>query len=77
MKPKYKKELKALKEEVQCDPHCASFGSNHFKNLSYNDGKAVYVNEPGLYALIMKSKASFAEAFQDLVYEVKKLKYRI
>ena len=30
----------------------------------------MYVNEPGLYALIMKSNAVFAEAFQDLVYEV-------
>ena len=36
---------------------------------SYNDGKAVYINEPGLYALIMKSKTAFAETFQDFVYE--------
>jgi prophage antirepressor-like protein len=70
VKQKHKKELKALKEEVQLISNCTSFGSNHLENLSYNDGKAVYVNEPGLYSLIMKSKAQFAEAFQDLVYEV-------
>ena len=46
------------------------FGSEHFKNLTFNAGKAVYVNEPGLYSLIMKSKAPFAEAFQDFVYEI-------
>ncbi len=70
MKSKYKKDLKTLSEEVDIKSMSTSFGTNHFKNLSYNDGKAVYVNEPGLYALIMKSKAPFAEAFQDLVYEV-------
>jgi hypothetical protein len=36
---------------------------------SYNEGKAIYINEPGLYALIMKSKTSFAETFQKFVYE--------
>jgi hypothetical protein len=29
----------------------------------------VYVSEPGLYSLIMKSRTSFAETFQDFVYE--------
>ena len=37
--------------------------------LSYNEGKAVYINEPGLYALIMKSKTQFAKTFQKFVYE--------
>ncbi len=46
---------------------------------TYHEGKAVYINEPGLYALIMKSshevagpygaRTSFAETFQDFVYE--------
>ena len=44
-----------------------NIGSNEPK--SYNENKAVYVNEPGLYSLIMHSKASFAEEFQDMVYE--------
>ncbi|MGL5962360.1 MAG: BRO family protein [Cetobacterium sp.] len=70
VKLKHKKELKKLSEELVCTAHTNSFGSEHLKNLSYHSGKAVYVNEPGLYSLIMKSKASFAEAFQDLVYEV-------
>ena len=39
------------------------------KNISYNDGKAIYISEPGLYSLIMKSKVKFAETFQDFVYE--------
>jgi len=36
---------------------------------SYHAGKAVYINEPGLYALIMKSKTQFAKTFQKFVYE--------
>ncbi|MGL5961589.1 MAG: BRO family protein [Cetobacterium sp.] len=28
------------------------------------------INEPGLYSLITHSKTSFAEAFQELVYEI-------
>jgi prophage antirepressor-like protein len=70
VKPKHKKELKLLNEELQLISNCNLFGSNHLKNLSYHSGKAVYVNEPGLYSLIMKSKAQFAEAFQYLVYEI-------
>jgi prophage antirepressor-like protein len=70
VKLKHKKELKKLSEELVCTGHTNHFGQDHLKNLSYHSGKAIYVNEPGLYALIMKSKASFAEAFQDLVYEV-------
>lgn len=37
--------------------------------ISYNEGKSVYINEPGLYSLIMHSNAAFAEIFQDVVYE--------
>jgi prophage antirepressor-like protein len=70
VKPKHKKDLKTLSEEVICDSQMTFFGRKYFQNLSYNDGKAVYINEPGLYSLIMHSKTSFAEAFQDFVYEV-------
>lgn len=70
VKPKYKKDLKTLAEELHGKIPCNLFGQNNFKNLSYHAAKAVYINEPGLYSLIMHSKTSFAEAFQDLVYEV-------
>jgi hypothetical protein len=30
------------------------FGSEHFKNITYHSGKAVYVNEPGLSILLKK-----------------------
>jgi prophage antirepressor-like protein len=49
------------------ETHTTSLGSN--EPLTYNEGKAVYINEPGLYSLIMHSKAPFAEEFQDMVYE--------
>ncbi|MGL5962687.1 MAG: BRO-N domain-containing protein [Cetobacterium sp.] len=70
VKPKYKKDLKTLNEELSVNLGDNYFGSEHLKNINYHSGKAVYVNEPGLYSLIMKSKASFAEAFQDFVYEI-------
>jgi prophage antirepressor-like protein len=38
-------------------------------NIGYHDGKAIYISEPGLYSLIMKSKVKFAETFQDFVFE--------
>ena len=69
VKNKYKKDLKTLSEKAGPSRGPAFLGSlNHI--LTFNEGKAVYINEPGLYSLIMHSKASFAEAFQDLVYEV-------
>lgn len=70
VKIKHKKDLKTLVSELSANSADNFFGSEHLKNITYHSGKAVYVNEPGLYSLIMKSKASFAEAFQDLVYEV-------
>ena len=70
VKPKYKKDLKTLSDDIICDSHINFFGSELLKNITYHSGKAVYVNEPGLYSLIMKSKAPFAEAFQDFVYEI-------
>ena len=45
----------------------ASLGS--FEPLTFREGMAIYVNEPGLYALIMNSKTPFATTFQELVLE--------
>lgn len=64
VKPKHKKELSQL---VGTQIGSQLLGSH--KTLNYHDGKAVYINEAGLYSLIMNSNVSFAEAFQDLVYE--------
>jgi prophage antirepressor-like protein len=62
----YNNTKKAL--EIHTKPkYKKSLGS--FVPKSYNETKAVYVNEPGLYSLIMHSKAPFAEEFQDMVYE--------
>jgi len=65
---KNKKPLKELSEEV-CLPrkHTSVLGSINFKNMSYNDGKTIYINEPGLYALILRSKAPLANQFQDFI----------
>jgi prophage antirepressor-like protein len=38
--------------------------------LNGNQGRAVYINEPGLYRLVMASKAPFAKEFQNMVYSV-------
>ena len=35
--------------------------------LNYNEGKTVYINESGLYSLILSSQAPFAEEFKKLV----------
>ena len=32
--------------------------------IEYNDRKAIFINEPGLYSLIMRSKMSEAKAFK-------------
>ena len=69
VKPKYKKDLKTIVDEVEGEPPSTSIIEIPSSKLSYNEGKAVYINEPGLYALIMKSRTSFAETFQDFVYE--------
>ena len=80
----YKDVKKALQEHVK-PKHKKKYSNNHWwggqGNAAHpkigipsikpsdNDGKAVYINEPGLYALIMKSRTSFAETFQDFVCE--------
>jgi prophage antirepressor-like protein len=73
VKPKHKRDLKEFEVGLSAKPTSDSqtlvkLGERH-NQLSYNDGKAVYISEPGLYSLIMHSKAPFAEKFQDLVYE--------
>jgi prophage antirepressor-like protein len=69
VKPKNKKSLANLS---------AKLGRHHTSNIilgannvttEYHTGKAVYINEPGLYSLISRSKAPMAEHFQDLIYE--------
>ena len=65
---KNKKPLKELSEEVCLrGNHTSVLGSVNFKNMSYNDGKTIYINEPGLYALILRSKAPLANQFQDFI----------
>ena len=65
----YKKDLQTIIKEVQDPESCTSIIGMSNSKPSYNEGKAIYINEPGLYALIMKSKTSFAETFQKFVYE--------
>lgn len=64
---KYKKSLSKLSSEVVYETYPAYLGSGNLQNLSYNEGKAVYINESGFYRLVLKSKARLAEAFQELV----------
>ena len=69
---KYKKELSYFNgsndpNELGVESTPNSLGS--FEPLTYHDGKVIYVNEPGLYALIMNSKTPFATSFQELVLE--------
>ena len=69
VKPKHKKNLQTIIDEVDvCQTSTSTIGIPSSKP-SYNEGKSVYVSEPGLYSLIMKSRTSFAETFQDFVYE--------
>lgn len=65
----YKKDLKTIIEELNGDRPTNSITKIHSLKPTYHDGKAIYINEPGLYALIMKSKTPFAKTFQKFVYE--------
>ena len=54
--PDYKKNLQTIIEELEgAAPSTSTIGMFSSKP-SYHEGKAIYINEPGLYALIMKSK---------------------
>jgi len=65
----YKKDLKTIMEELVSPGGTNSITAISSIEPSYHAGKAVYINEPGLYALIMKSKTHFAKTFQKFVYE--------
>jgi hypothetical protein len=51
VRQKNKKPLKELREEVGLPRKPTSvLGEINFKNMSYNDGKTIYINEPGFYS---------------------------
>jgi prophage antirepressor-like protein len=64
---KSKKTLKELSEKwgLPCKPHFI-LGSENL-SIKFPQCQAVYINEPGLYALILRSKASLANQFQDFI----------
>ena len=69
---KYKKELSYFNGSNEPNELCPNMGHNSlgsFEPLTYHDGKVIYVNEPGLYSLIMNSSTKFATMFQELVFE--------
>ena len=64
----YKKDLKTIMEGLVSAAETNSI--TEIPNIpTYHEGKAIYLNEPGLYALIMKSETPFAKTFQKFVYE--------
>ncbi|MGL5962370.1 MAG: BRO family protein [Cetobacterium sp.] len=65
-----KKSLKELNNEVGAADAPTSILGKYHKILSFNDGRAVYVSEAGLYNLIMSSQAPFAKEFRKLVCKV-------
>ncbi|AAK82063.1 anti-repressor Ant [Invertebrate iridescent virus 6] len=69
VKSKHKKSLSELFEKKLPVVTTGNFFLGTQNELSYHEGKSIYINEPGLYNLIMSSEAPFAEQFQDMVYE--------
>ena len=69
VKSKYKKELKGLVGLGGVSPPNSMVLGNPNISVGYHDGKAIYISEPGLYGLIMASRAPCAEAFQEHVLE--------
>ncbi len=67
VKSKYKKSLIHFGVGSEIIPN--TIGQNNLNDLTYHTGKALYINEAGLFSLIMHSKAPMADQFQDLVYE--------
>jgi len=64
VKPKHKKTLEALGFSS------GDSGSPDENALdAYRNGKAIYISEPGLYALISKCSLPVAEKFQDWIHE--------
>ena len=66
---KNKKSLKELSEKwyVETTYHFI-LGSENL-SIKFPQCQAVYINEPGLYALILRSKAPLANQFQDLAIQ--------
>ncbi|MGL5961107.1 MAG: BRO family protein, partial [Cetobacterium sp.] len=64
VKQEHKKDLKTLSEKTVCYTQMTFFGSEHLKNLSYNDGKATYINEEGLYSLLSACKHPNSKPFK-------------
>jgi len=59
----YKVYIKDTEKEVDAKTPSTILGSEHFNNLTYNEGKDVYLKEPGLYQLIMPIAKSFQKYF--------------
>ena len=72
VKPKHKCMLREVRSEVlrtsDSQTSLVMLGAD-VTNISFNDGKAIYISEAGLYSLVMHSRVTFAQAFQDLVLE--------
>jgi len=64
----YKKDLKTLSEDLKQLNISNFLGTNNLKDLSYHEGKAIYISEPGLYSLIMRSEVPFAKTFQKIIF---------
>ena len=63
----YTNPTKAIRDHVR-DKHknkCEELGGFDLDHLDYNDRKTMYINESGLYTLILKSNKTEAEYFQD------------
>jgi len=62
-----KKSLSKLSSEVGNLRFPTILGRSNLENISYNEGKTVYINEAGLYSLIIGSRAQMAKQFRSLV----------
>ena len=67
---KSKKSLKELSEELGCKTHPNTVLGLQNLSTQFPQCQAVYINEPGLYALILRSKAPLANQFQDFICDV-------
>ena len=69
VKPKHKQTLSELKKMHGVRP-CTFVGSfEPLKNLTYNEGKAVYISEHGAYHLAMKCQLPIGGDFRDWLAE--------
>jgi len=62
-----KKSLSELVVIMTSSSETAILGKSNLENISYNEGKTVYINEAGLYSLIIGSRAPMAKQFRSLV----------